>query len=130
MVGCWFQFLKTGLQAVAENGADIKMDKWHFFYVDERCVPLDHDDSNHKNAAPLYKKPWSTVLDENIHTADPSLGPKEMAEDYQRKIEAFFGGADVRFRVWFHRPFHCPCLIPVVPCSWMFWTSHRRRSLI
>jgi 6-phosphogluconolactonase len=33
-------------QALA--GGAFSWDKWHVFYADERCVPLDHGDSNHK----------------------------------------------------------------------------------
>lgn len=92
--GSLLEFLKTGLHTVAEGGKDIGMDKWHFFYVDERCVPLDDKDSNHHAAAVLYKRPWCSTPDENIHTVNPSLSPKDMAEDYQRQIVSFFGGSE------------------------------------
>jgi hypothetical protein len=41
------QFLTMGLHAVAESSADIHMELWHVFFVDERCVPLTHKDSNY-----------------------------------------------------------------------------------
>jgi 6-phosphogluconolactonase/glucosamine-6-phosphate isomerase/deaminase len=36
-----------GLHAVAESSADVHMELWHMFFVDERCVPLTHKDSNY-----------------------------------------------------------------------------------
>lgn len=51
-----FQFIKTGLYDVAETGSAIGMQNWHFFYVDERCVPFTSDDSNHNNAQILYQR--------------------------------------------------------------------------
>lgn len=32
------------------------MDKWHFFYVDERLVPLDSEESNHHAAQAVYRR--------------------------------------------------------------------------
>jgi 6-phosphogluconolactonase len=29
---------------------EIQWDKWYVLFADERCVPLDHDDSNYKSA--------------------------------------------------------------------------------
>src|SRR5438045_620756 len=42
---------KTLAQALLKetNGeGKVQFDKWEIFYADERAVPLDHDDSNHK----------------------------------------------------------------------------------
>jgi Glucosamine-6-phosphate isomerases/6-phosphogluconolactonase len=50
------QFLNTGLHDVAETGLAIGMQNWHVFYVDERCVPFDSEQSNHHNASILYDK--------------------------------------------------------------------------
>ena len=53
---CHIQFLVAGLRDIAEIGTAIGMENWHFFYVDERCVPFTDDYSNHGAAAPLYDK--------------------------------------------------------------------------
>ena len=45
------QFLTKGLHDVSESSEDVHMDKWHFWFVDERCVPLTHADSNYHAAA-------------------------------------------------------------------------------
>ena len=41
----------TGLRAVAENSEDVQMGKWHFYFVDERHVPLASDQSNYNTLA-------------------------------------------------------------------------------
>ena len=56
LVASLLQFLSTGLKACAENGRAIGMEHWHFFYVDERCVPLTSEDSNHAAAGVLYQR--------------------------------------------------------------------------
>lgn len=85
------QFLRTGLLEIAETGADIKQDKWHVFFADERVVPLDHEDSNFHAARNLLKKPWCTIPDANIHKINPSLSPADCAADYQRQVRECFG---------------------------------------
>ena len=44
------QFLAKGLRDVSETSEGVRLDKWHFFFVDERCVPLTHADSNYHAA--------------------------------------------------------------------------------
>lgn len=39
------QILNKGLSALQ---GDVDYAKWHVFFADERCVPLEHDDSNYK----------------------------------------------------------------------------------
>jgi len=38
-----FQFLD-----VLKQRDDVDFSKWEVFYADERCVPPDHEDSNHR----------------------------------------------------------------------------------
>jgi 6-phosphogluconolactonase len=40
------------LSALAENPhlSNIEWEKWHVFWVDERVVPISHQDSNYNNA--------------------------------------------------------------------------------
>jgi len=56
------------LSGLIDNPA-ARWDKWHVFYADERCVRLDHPDSNHKLATDTLfsKDPTPT---ENIQTID------------------------------------------------------------
>lgn len=37
--------MNKGLTALQ---GDVDYSKWHVFFADERCVPLDSDDSNYK----------------------------------------------------------------------------------
>lgn len=37
--------MNKGLAAIQ---GDVDYNKWHVFFADERCVPLDSDDSNYK----------------------------------------------------------------------------------
>ncbi len=62
----------------------------HFFWGDERCVPLDHPDSNYRAAYELLLSK-APVKPENIHpfigeTADPASA----AEVYSLKLQRFF----------------------------------------
>nr|CAH8876317.1 unnamed protein product [Trichobilharzia regenti] len=61
----------------------------HFFYCDERLVPLDSVDSNHHSYQELiYSK--INIPQSNIHTVNTSLSLEEAATDYQKQILAFF----------------------------------------
>ena len=37
-----------GMGLTETSASDLQADKWHVVFADERCVPLDHDDSNYK----------------------------------------------------------------------------------
>ncbi|KAJ1987789.1 suppressor of los1-1 [Dimargaris cristalligena] len=94
------QTLAQGLLAHPES---FQWDKWHIFYADERCVPLDHADSNHRLAreAFLDRVPIPTS---QIHPINPDLvdQPAAAAEDYQHQLMRVFAlkGAAVRFPVF------------------------------
>jgi 6-phosphogluconolactonase len=62
----------------------------HFFWVDERCVPKDDEESNYKLAFDtlLSKVP---VRISNIHRIKGEEGPEKGASEYERDIRAFFG---------------------------------------
>jgi 6-phosphogluconolactonase len=77
------------------------------FYADERVVPLDHEDSNHKLCTTeLFSK--VPIPQENIHVIDPSLdaggdveGLEEVADDYEKAlIREFAKGDSARFPVF------------------------------
>lgn len=72
------------------------------YYVDERVVPLDHPDSNHKACTDLLfsKVP---IPSENIHSIDPSLlnDLEELSDAYEKKLIHEFAQKDAaRFPVF------------------------------
>ena len=62
----------------------------HVFWGDERCVPLDHPDSNYRMAreALLDHVPIST---DNVHRIQGELKPERAASIYQDELEAVLG---------------------------------------
>jgi 6-phosphogluconolactonase len=63
----------------------IPWDKLQLFWVDERCVPPDHEESNFRmtKAAMLDKVPLPA---ENIHRMEGELDPEEAASRYEAEI--------------------------------------------
>ena len=61
----------------------------HFFWVDERCVPKEHEESNFKTAFDtlLSKVP---IPDENIHRIRGEEDPERGARDYEEDVRKFF----------------------------------------
>jgi 6-phosphogluconolactonase len=74
----------------AEYSSPVDWQRVHFFWVDERCVPKDHEESNFKTAfdALLSKIP---IPDENIHRIRGEEDPERGARDYEEDIRKFFG---------------------------------------
>jgi 6-phosphogluconolactonase len=62
----------------------------HFFWVDERCVPKEDEESNYKLAFDTFlsKVP---VRAANIHRIKGEDGPDKAASEYERDIRKFFG---------------------------------------
>ncbi|KAK4760990.1 hypothetical protein SAY87_005883 [Trapa incisa] len=60
----------------------IDWSKWHVFWVDERVVPKDHDDSNYKLAYDgfLSKVP---ILPGNVYSINDALSAEGAADDYE-----------------------------------------------
>ena len=87
------KILAAGLTSLGDGA--VEWDKWHVFYVDERCVPLDHDDSNHLGASgALYEH--VDIPAEQIHTINPDAGsPQAMADG---KSPSGSGGTALRSR--------------------------------
>ncbi|KAI9324699.1 6-phosphogluconolactonase [Zopfochytrium polystomum] len=90
--------LPETLAAVLAKNPTVDFARWHVFLADERCVPLDHKDSNFR----LVKQ---TLLDKlpaarappaaNLHPLDPVLAvkdPASCAAQYARQLAAVFGG--------------------------------------
>ncbi|KAI0082221.1 6-phosphogluconolactonase [Panus rudis PR-1116 ss-1] len=80
----------------------VKWDKWQVFYADERVVPLDHEDSNHRLCVDsLFSK--VPIPQENIHTIDYSLKDdlEELADAYEKELIKEFANKDAaRFPVF------------------------------
>jgi 6-phosphogluconolactonase len=62
----------------------------HFFWVDERCVPKEHEESNYKLAFDTFlsKVPVRTS---NIHRIKGEESPDIAASEYEKAMQAFFG---------------------------------------
>ncbi|KAJ3410570.1 6-phosphogluconolactonase [Chytridiales sp. JEL 0842] len=84
--------LPTVLAAVLKSNKNIDWDKWHVFFADERCVPLDHADSNYL----LTKKELLDhvpIPSNQVYTINDKLvqDPSKAAADYQQVLEKVFG---------------------------------------
>jgi len=58
-------------------------DKWQLYYGDERCLPEDHAERNHRMV-------MATGLSERVgghHVMPTELGPEQAARNYQRIVE-------------------------------------------
>ncbi|MFN3323158.1 MAG: 6-phosphogluconolactonase [Bryobacteraceae bacterium] len=61
----------------------------HLFWVDERPVPPDHEDSNYRAAEEYLIRP-AGIPAENIHRIESEYTPHEAAERYVEEIRRFF----------------------------------------
>jgi len=64
----------------------------YVFFGDERTVPPDHDDSNHKMASEML---LNHVPVGNVHRMRGELSPDEAAEAYEEELRAFFRTEEV-----------------------------------
>ncbi|KAJ1920923.1 suppressor of los1-1 [Mycoemilia scoparia] len=67
---------------------DVEFSKWHVYFADERCCPLDHPDSNYLLVkAELLDR--VKIPSSNVHAINPELvnDPEKAAADYQSVIE-------------------------------------------
>ena len=74
----------------AEYRPHVDWQRVHFFWVDERCVPKEHEESNFKTAFDmlLSKVP---IPDENTHRIKGEEDPDQAARDYEKEVGKFFG---------------------------------------
>ena len=79
----------------AEDTVDFS--KWEVFYADERCVPLSHEDSNHK----LVKEEWMDKIPADmpkpkVFTIDEATleDAQECADEYEKKLVSVFASRD------------------------------------
>ncbi|TFK40947.1 6-phosphogluconolactonase [Crucibulum laeve] len=84
------------------NNPAVKWNKWQVYYVDERVVPLDHPDSNHRACTEhLFSK--VPIPSENIHPLDPSLlnDLEDLSDSYEKELIREFAQKDsARFPVF------------------------------
>jgi len=66
---------------------------WVVWFVDERYVPLDHNDSNFKEAKKLFDS--VSIPKNHIHTAKVELPIEECAKEYQQQLQAEFGSEHI-----------------------------------
>jgi 6-phosphogluconolactonase len=73
----------------AEYRPQVDWQRIHFFWVDERCVPKDHEESNFRTVFDtlLSKVP---ISDENIHRIRSEEELDRAARDYEEEIREFF----------------------------------------
>lgn len=69
---------------------DVPWERIHIFWVDERCVPPDHEDSNYKGA---YESLLSRadIPAANIHRIKGEMPPEEAAGEYEEELLRYFG---------------------------------------
>jgi 6-phosphogluconolactonase len=89
--GSMTSLLTSALERLYDGGWDA-MAKWHMFYVDERFVALDADESTHHAYRYLRHKAWWTVPDSNVHVIKSGAASvEEAALDYAAQLEDVFG---------------------------------------
>ncbi|KAK5676567.1 suppressor of los1-1 [Elasticomyces elasticus] len=81
------------------SGEDDKVDfsKWQIFYADERCVPLDHEDSNHKLVKEeLLDKIPGDMAQPKVYPIDEKYldDAQEMADQYEKVLVNTFAARD------------------------------------
>jgi 6-phosphogluconolactonase len=65
--------------------SDFDWSKVHVFWVDERCVPHDHPDSNFK----LANDAWLKNVKATVHAVSTGLPPEQAAAAYEEEIRPF-----------------------------------------
>ncbi|CAN0124168.1 unnamed protein product [Ascophyllum nodosum] len=74
--------------------ADLDWAKCKIFFADERCVPLDHKDSNHKAWQNLFSA--SGIPAENVIAVKTELSPEAAAADYEATLKEAFSGTGTK----------------------------------
>lgn len=75
-------------------GSGFDWSKVHIFWVDERCVPPDDDQSNYKLANETLISP-AKIDAANVHRIQGELNPEEAARRYIKNITDYFGSVEV-----------------------------------
>ena len=77
------------------RGGDPVLGKVHYFFVDERVVPLDHEDSNYLQAKKLFFDPLlqkKVIQEDHIHPIPYQEARSVMLTDYNEELERVSGG--------------------------------------
>lgn len=69
--------------------SQIDWSTWHIFWVDERCVPLTHPDSNYRLARE-YLFDHAAIPAEQIYALDDTLDPAAAAAAYEATLRRVF----------------------------------------
>eukprot|EP01135_Chromosphaera_perkinsii_P006550 Nk52_evm22s539 gene=Nk52_evmTU22s539 len=80
----------SGLIGDPKVASSIAWDKWEVFFCDERCVPLEDNDSNYKLCKEEIFDKVNDIKDSKIYKYDPSLEPEQAAKDYEAKLKSVF----------------------------------------
>ena len=82
------------------SGSDndkVNFPKWEIFYADERCVPLDDENSNHKLIKDeLLSQIPSDMGQPKVFPIDEKYldDPQEMADQYEKTLVSIFAARD------------------------------------
>lgn len=100
----WFDIGISGgsqaptLAASLLNNKEVKWKQWRVWLVDERIVPLDHEDSNWRlfkeeilSKLPAADQPKGMTLSSELLSKGDVVSDKEFAADYQRRLVAELG---------------------------------------
>lgn len=69
--------------------ANLDWSRIHFFWVDERCVPPNHIDSNYRMSADAFLD-HIDIPSSNIHRIKGELFLNQAAKDYENELRSFF----------------------------------------
>jgi len=69
---------------------------WHVFFADERCVPLDHPDSNYRLTCEMLFD-FVDIPPAQIHPINNTLSPSQAAQAYQVALQNVFANSGNRF---------------------------------
>jgi 6-phosphogluconolactonase len=75
--------------AAPDYGREVDWTKTHFFWGDERCVPMTHPDSNLHMAKQALLNFLPTPVP-NIHRIQGEIEPTQAAENYDKLLRDFF----------------------------------------
>jgi 6-phosphogluconolactonase len=78
-----------GLLGSEEYRHQIDWQGVHFFWVDERCVHREHEESNFRTAFDAFLSKIS-IPNGNIHRIKGEEEPEKAARDYEKEINEFF----------------------------------------
>lgn len=90
---------KTLAKALIPPGYDVQFPKWDIFFADERCVPLDHPDSNYLLLKDeLLSKIPTEAGSPTVHPIDEATvkkdDPQEVADLYQDELTRVFAAKE------------------------------------